>query len=373
MTVQQLHHDFADLYDALLQHPSFCFSANTEEAFRLQFETLDSAIKDTASFIDAASTLTAFFCDGHTNIEIPYTVQDRCIPLPSHWEGSNLMTSEIYRGMPTGTRITAIEGVSVTELISRMAQRIPHENEYLVMSRMVSYPYRNYHLFSDLNLQWLFGKKEAYTVTFENTQLGCPLTRYEGYLDFPEDSSFISYEIQDDTAVLHLNTCLNNEQYRRSLDALALECQSRHIDTLILDLSRNMGGDSSVIDEFVRRVDTSHYRRYAMLDCTDGTPRKITDRTVQIQNRKLPVCLPENILCKVSCHTFSSARTFAVTLRDNGLARIIGTPTGGKPSSYGKPIKGTLPHTGIRYRVSSCLFLRPDQSKDSQLSLYPDN
>lgn len=68
----------------------------------------------------------------------------------------------------------------------------------------------------------------------------------------------------------------------------------------------------------------------------------------------------------------SSARTFAVTLKDNGIATIIGEPTGGKPCSYGMPKKAETPNLKIRFRVSRALFLRPNAELDAEEALVPD-
>ena len=109
-----------------------------------------------------------------------------------------------------------------------------------------------------------------------------------------------------------------------------------------------------------------------MIDYTKQPPAHLTDRNNIIINYKNEKCFPKNIFCKVSYDTFSSARTFAVTLKDNGIAKIIGVPTGGKPNSYGMPQKYKMPNSNINFRVSRCLFLRPDISHDDDISLFPD-
>ncbi|MBQ3028859.1 MAG: hypothetical protein IJD26_07230, partial [Lachnospiraceae bacterium] len=141
---------------------------------------------------------------------------------------------------------------------------------------------------------------------------------------------------------------------------------------LVLDLSDNMGGDSSVIDEFLKYTRIKRYRRYEMIDFSSGEERKITSREDVVENCWKDLLLPEKIYCKVSHNTFSSARTFAVTLKDNGVASICGTPTGGKPNSYGMPKKMSMPNTNTRFRVSRCSFLRPDASGDEEIALMPE-
>ncbi len=141
------------------------------------------------------------------------------------------------------------------EIVTLLSSKIPHENIYLVKSRMVNYPYKNYHFFSELNLKALFGDKNEFEITFlsncKRFTLPLTLSEYDGFLDF-------------------------------------------------------------------------------------------------------------------------KARTFAVTLKDNGIAKIIGMPTGGKPSSYGMPKRYKMPNSNIDFRVSRCLFLRPDKEHDNDIALVPD-
>ena len=78
------------------------------------------------------------------------------------------------------------------------------------------------------------------------------------------------------------------------------------------------------------------------------------------------------LVYNVSHDTFSSARTFAVTLKDNGIAtKITGSPTGGKPNSFGMPQRFKTPNYGIPFRVSRCLFMRPNAIGDCEIALFP--
>lgn len=70
--------------------------------------------------------------------------------------------------------------------------------------------------------------------------------------------------------------------------------------------------------------------------------------------------------------TYSSAELLAISFRDNKLATIYGTPTGGKPSSFGNVRTIKLPHTQLTCYISVCYFRRPDPALENLDSLYPD-
>ncbi len=370
--------DFKFLYDALLHHPAIYRDEELKRNFIQLYRSKADKVCSYDSLVNAATELTVFFMDGHTNIEMPYSAQDFCIPLCLRWDerDGSLILGKSYDEIPANAKIISINGKTAEDLILLMSKRIPHENPYLVKSRMIMYPYQNYHLLSEMSLNYLFGVKDGYDVLFsvngERIEKRFYLKNYNGFLDFPDDSEFIDYEIQDNKMILHLNACIFNEQYKRTLETAARLCRERNITLFILDLSRNMGGNSAVIDEFITYTNTDSFKRYEMIDYSEGEARQITNKQELVINKRKPVCFPDNMFCKVSYNTFSSARTFAVTLKDNGIAKIIGTETGGRPNSYGMPKRLKMPGSNLRFRVSTSYFMRPDKSKDDAVTLETD-
>ncbi len=383
---EYLSEDLAFLYAKLSDHPLLLLEQEKRAQFEqlyhqelARFQTAISVRQDAAAkpaeLIDAMTRLTMFFHDGHTNIELPYTSRDKCLHISCDWQRDRLLLLRDYEEIPAGSQITAIENIPIENIVDLMSERIPHENKYLVKSRLAAYPYKNYHLFSEINLKRLFHRENceiAFLVDGKIQKKRCKLQNYNGFLQFKEDKDFLSYEIDQKTVTLHLDACIYNEAYKKTLNDLAEFCEKNKIKTFILDLSRNMGGSSAVIDEFIKYVDIDKFRRYEMIDYTSGIPKYITRRSDIVKNPTGRFHLPAKIYCKVSQHTFSSARTFAVTLKDNGIAKIVGSPTGGKPDSFGMPKRFRTPHTEISFRVSTCLFLRPDAGRDEEIALFPD-
>lgn len=367
--------DLEYLYNKLVKHPLFSINKAEQSKFDKLFCETSSNVITYADFILATSKLTCFFCDGHTNIELPYSRQDKAINIPCYWYGDKLLLSTAYKGIESNSEIISVEDIPISELIIRMADKIPHENKYLVKSRMVNYPYKNYHVFSGINLQTLFGKKERFRVCFINNgemiDMEFPLEQYNGFLDF-DDDNFVYYDIVGDIANLHLDACIYNDLFKQTLCELVDVCLQQNIRVLVVDLSKNMGGNSAVIDEFIKHTNTDAYKRYEMIDYSQGKAEYITKRTDIVKNIKYPKCFDLEIHCNVSHDTFSSARTFAVTLKDNGIVtKITGSPTGGKPNSFGMSQRFKTPNYGISFRVSRCLFMRPNAVDDCEIALFP--
>lgn len=366
--------DFIYVRKALEFHPVLYDSGKREQFCNL-VQNMENTIIDFNSLIDALTKVTMFFHDGHTNIELPYAKDDLCLRIPCKWQKERLILTNNYRNIPAGAEIISVEERPVLELLIFAETRIPHENKYLVKSRNTEYPYKNYHMFSAMNLEHLFEKKSSYTILFsvngESVEKQCSLEAYDGYLDFSQ-KSFINYEIIEDRMVLHLRECIYNEKYKQALQKIAEECKKKDLTALELDLSENMGGTSEVIDEFIHFTHVNTYRRYEMIDFSSGSPVCTSSRESVVKNQKKDLLFPKKIYCRVSNTTFSSARTFAVTLKDNGIATILGEPTGGKPCSYGMPKRDVTPNLKIRFRVSRALFLRPNTELEEEEALFPD-
>lgn len=216
--------DLEYLYHALQKHPLLITDEHQKECFEQLYFSKKCEKYDYNSFIDAATELTAFFHDGHTNIEIPYTSESRCLRLLCCWNEKNaneLLLAKRYDDIPEDSRIVEIEGMTINNVINIISRRIPHENIFLVKSRMIKYPYINYHIFSEMNLRLLFGKKDKYTLSFflndKIIKKEIPLSFYDGFLDFLSDEDFLSYEIWDKAVIMHLDSCICNEEYKETL------------------------------------------------------------------------------------------------------------------------------------------------------------
>ena len=168
MRTDTLREDFEFLCTALMKHPSIYRDEQIKRSFIQLYRSKADEVCSYDSLVNAATELTVFFMDGHTNIEVPYSAQDLCIPLCLRWDecGNSLILSESYDEIPANAKIIGVNGKTVDDLVSLMSKRIPHENTYLVKSRMIMYPYENYHLFSKMSLNYLFGVKDDYDISF---------------------------------------------------------------------------------------------------------------------------------------------------------------------------------------------------------------
>lgn len=338
-------------------------------------------INDKYELIANLSGLTALLQDGHTNIEVEYGNDDLCVNLPCVWLEDGLYASEDYKGILKGDKITGIGNLTISEVLDKLCTIIPHENTYLVKVRATTYPFVNYHIFSEFtlrNINVLTDSSVKVTLSRDGELLtfNLFLEKYNGFLAFKDDDKFIDFRIHDSVGILKLDQCKYNDEYIKRLDDFFKVVKEINIKNIILDLRENMGGDSRVANVFLKYISIDGYYFYGV---KARNPKE--DELININSEKDYITNKKDedtdlfegrIICLVSNKTFSSARIFATVLKDNSIATIVGEPTGGKPCSYGNPLRFKTPNLKISFRVSSRIFTRPAQKGHDDITLFPD-
>ena len=188
-----------------------------------------------------------------------------------------------------------------------------------------------------------------------------------------QENKFVSYIIDKENSVgiFTLNECRFNKTYKETLNSFFTEIKANNIKTVIVDLRKNGGGDSRVADRFIQYLNVDQYIGYGD---THIRKRSIlwkfkSRTTVNEKIEDLLFCGDLYVL--TSKNTFSSATMFATKISDNGIGKIVGEISGGKPTSYSDTTVFQTPNSRLLFNISWKLFHRPDRSKDD-LPLIPD-
>ncbi|MBN1970318.1 MAG: hypothetical protein JXR48_15945 [Candidatus Delongbacteria bacterium] len=168
------------------------------------------------------------------------------------------------------------------------------------------------------------------------------------------------------------------------LEEMFTEINKKNITNLIIDLRNNGGGNSTLGKQFIKYIPTKSeelkdfmvypYWEYFKKD----TMTYKSDFFSQVDSEdsdfyiKPSVQYNGNIYILIGENTFSSAVDFATLLKDNNIGNFVGTPTGGKPSSFGDLVFVKLPNHENILGHSWKFFQRPDRSKDKEITLWPD-
>lgn len=288
----------------------------------------------------------------------------------------------IYEHNNAGDRVIRVNGMTPEELLEKNSRLISCETKEWGMSYISDY------ISSAEGLEYLgisvedgvefvyedsSGRESAFTFTKED------FVTYDEYLLFngiesadEGEYSFVSYEIdaEKDLAILTLDSCENNSEYKNCLKNMFTEVKEKGIRNVAVDLRNNGGGNSSVANEFLRYLDIDSYKSWG--DVWRLGVFEISRSGGELKNDKYEELLFDgDLYLLTSVYTFSSAMDFAMLVKDNKLGLIIGQAPGNNPSSYGDISFFTLPNSNIFMQISTKKWYRIDESLENQL-IEPD-
>jgi C-terminal processing protease CtpA/Prc len=176
------------------------------------------------------------------------------------------------------------------------------------------------------------------------------------------------------------------------VDAFLAAVRARRIDRIAIDVRRNGGGASSVLDAWLRHLPADKVRHFTSRVRDSAPARERGYQPLPLWATQLGWGPPKpgeswvrparpedpgqvfrgQVFVLISHHTFSSGNWFAVVLQDNRLAQVVGAPTGNAPTSYGDALRFSLPRSGLGFQVSFKQWVRPDPTRDPAEALAPD-
>lgn len=136
------------------------------------------------------------------------------------------------------------------------------------------------------------------------------------------------YEFWEDEALLYFayNTCFDSDgTLNATLEEILAVLKQGQVETLIVDLRNNSGGNSGLISRFVKNLRLNpHYY--------------------------------ENLYVVIGGYTFSSGVLNAMQFAEETPAVLIGTPTGENPDDLGDVAVFSLPNSGLYCQFSTAIF-----------------
>ncbi len=231
-----------------------------------------------------------------------------------------------------GAQLVSIDGHTTAELLAALTTVISHENQQWLLVQAA-----NYLSFPRL-LQALGMAHDPASAAFvfaingqqvtRTIQAGGVITHQLPNLPsfvLPADTVFTSSLLPDGhTVLVEYERCTPSPELDTFTAHLTAYLAQHHVDRMVIDLRRNMGGDSSVLEPFIQAVARS------------------------------PLNAPGRLYVAIGRQTFSSALLNAIELRQTTAAQLIGEPTGGSPNSYGEVRQLSFGHHGlsVSYTIS---------------------
>lgn len=348
--------------------PNF-FAALSPSAFQQAVSNLQADLPTLtdAQFYVRLAQLVAMPGDAHTYLYLSNMPGMQTFPMHLRWLDDGVFVTsaapEYLRAL--GTRIVAVGGTPIDQVVQQLGTVIPHEND-----QWLHYAAQTY-LLQQQTLQGLglAPAGSATPITFQSldtTQftLGVtPSTETRTSL-LSTDTGFIPdyllnsstdywFHYFPDTRMLYFkyNVCQNDpaNPFPSFAASFLSTLDANPVDTLVLDFRGNTGGSDSLFNPLYNGV-------VGRL----GTLRRNPNFTLYVAIDK---------------GTFSSGMDDAELFKQPGLAvpaRIIGEPTGGKPSHFGNVNAFTLPASQIPGQYSTTVNAAPSYIPSNAPSFEPD-
>ncbi len=360
----------ADLHQLAAELPRLhkdLFFLQPREEWEARVADLDAALDglEEHEIVVEFMRLVASVGDGHTAIRLGQgPVARKVFPVEFHpfSDGLHVVVAPRELSWAVGARVTAVGGLPIDTAWTRVAEIIAHDNEAGLLAAVPQH----------LETAWVphalgFGdtrERATFTVVTGSgeeraLELGPGSPAALGRVGVePKElprwrrrrAEPYWFELAPAERLLYLqyNRCADDPQ--RPFAALVEElaaavaafgvAETPPIETFLIDLRGNGGGNSLVLQPLLRLL---------------GNQRALREKGV------LFVAIGES--------TFSSAMMNAVELRRGFGALLVGTPTGGKPRSYGEIKFLKLAHSQLEVSYSTKFF---ELVADDAPSVLPD-
>ncbi len=320
------------------------------------------------------NTLNVELKDGHTHFSIDQVNRD-CIDLPSlEWTADGLIAKENKAFLETGDKIISIGGMSPTDLLKGLNALIPAEIEEWVKANTMVIAKGMF-----LRRLKLVGKDNNVNISYErNGKLvtrdmhlhKCGETAFEGINKLISYSAARKLKWNIDNAnslgIITINTCPNGKEFVEGFKNFFRAVNENKIKNIAVDLRRNDGGSSTVINQFLSFIDIKSYMYIGnkLLYNNAEDFRDITPND--------PPLFRGSVYLLTSNSTFSAASDFVVILKANSLAKVVGQPTGNIPSFFGNTKSSSLPNSKLQFQYATTRYKYPVPEDEQYKAIIPD-
>lgn len=186
-----------------------------------------------------------------------------------------------------------------------------------------------------------------------------------------EEKPFVSYEIDSERslALLTLTQCNYNKEYTDTVAEMFAEVKKQGIKNVAVDLRNNGGGNSLVVNYFIRYLPVESYLEVGQ-EWRLGRFVWSTERPEMKNKRFTDLTFEGNVYILTSKRSFSSAMLFAQLISDNKLGEVIGEPPANAANSYGDVTRIQLKNSGLVVSSSTKKFTRANGTEE--ILVMPD-
>jgi hypothetical protein len=385
----------ADVHLSAVDAPPFEFESAVAKA-----RTQASAPLPEAEFFIVLSETVVALHDAHTRIELVPAEGGR-LDLPILWLEEGPVVLRDAGDLRRGDLVVRIGSLAAAEVLADLVSIVPHESEGHVRAAAPELLVREQVL---RGLGLLDSEDIDVVVERDGIEHTVTLALRDGS-EPVEDRPWFGYtvDVERGHGLFWLDRCEVTAEYLAAVEAFFTEIAGAGIGHVIVDLSRNPGGNSIVAFAFLRYVD-SDYRSFSV-DQRISTPvleaypiyadsafqQALASVGIDLMSEVWP--MPGDFLAAgiemqlppiseaarysgrvdaiIGPRTFSSGHLFAIMIADAHLGELAGEPTGNETSFQGQIVRLPIPGTSMQLTVSSARNRRPDPDAADADALEP--
>lgn len=372
-------------------------------------------------------TQSEFFCllapiiskleDGHTSLHIPYQNFKDSNPILFPYNlklslNKPFITTKksMQNKLQEGTEILSINGLDSKSIVDKLLVICPGESKKFRL--VYAEHFLNFYLQEYLKL------KSPYKVIYGSTPSsakqvtvieGITLNSLNKVLNNNStdisDNKPIRYTLKIDKptniATINFRSFSDLENFKTFMDSSFKVIHENKIENLIIDITKNGGGNSEIGDEFFQYISPVPFDMYdkvlqkinrfhkaeietyydknkddtaafnAFMSIPNGTIKTYSDTTTTAL-RENPLRFHGKIYLLTSTYTFSSAADFATAFKHYKMGTIVGEETGGWMVCYGDVLSSDLPNSKLNFGCSYKLFYNIGAKDDDFHGVIPD-
>ena len=322
--------------------------------------------------------------DGHTTVPLPfYSPSDLInkvffpISVKVSYPDKEILVQSNYSQVqdamiPTGAQITNINNRQANDIVQEMMNLLSGEKDFFKIGVLDQiFPLLMYVLYRDsiFDIKYIFNQN-MYSIQIKATYQEV-YERLSQQNDLVSNNHYTFRTLSEkNIGIIELNSFMNMDRFKVFIDSAFHILQKENIENLIIDIRKNGGGNSPLVDELFQYI--SHipfaqagkiitkysdfqkqfYKTNYNTEISNPNGIEIYDNSQLIELRENPLRYKGAVFLLKSHYTYSAAADCSWAFKYFKMGTIVGEETGGLPVSFGAMITPKLPNSGLLYGIS---------------------
>jgi hypothetical protein len=398
LTIAQMHDDILALYTGVLErHPDLTSYADLN-TLQMAIDDLNKQVIEPMNrqeFYRIVGQLSYLFNDGHTFLIWPYQEYSQLkeqgskpFPFVIEKNEEGVFIKQSYFSddqiLLAGIQLVSINGHKIEDVFAHAQHFVGGETLYLreqlVADRFSQMLWSVYGYINNFELViQIKGEQQSLIINPNQTW------KLKQSSKIKPNQAFYYKEIRKGVGYLYVSHFdVDNNWFEEFLDKTFEKIHSQNIETLIIDIRDNSGGNTDAPSYLASYIAHKPFRMVSQVKERLNSENRglfnykgnVGDILVEqwddyIEPKNSNNLFEGNVFLLISPISYSSAIVFATALKDNNMAVLVGQPTGGFANQTAQGNLFNLPNSELRAYVTTRLLLRPS-GDESVVGVQPD-